>query len=410
MLFRSGATPAAMRAMILYPTNALVEDQVTRLRRAVRGLRAGATPVDVWFGRYTGATPGHGELPDGRAGSEPVRVVGQDLRDLVRQVGVLKELGEHDLLSQFQDPAAGELTTRWDMIATPPDILVTNYSMLNAMLMRDLEESMFEATRAWLAADASHVFTLVVDELHLYRGSSGAEVGMVVRNLASRLGLDHDSPRFRIIGTSASLPSDESGLEYLERFFGVDRATFRVEPGEPRPLSRPPVPDLDEVLHLPEERLGEAAVRGRWAEVIANACIADGDSAPSATIIADIADRLFQGATEGLRGVQSMTKALAQAEVPQIQFRAHVMLRGMRGLWACSNQDCSEVIPSEGRRVGRLYDTPRSTCSCGARVLELLYCYECGDTSLGGYVIRPEGADPNTVLLSTTPVDRKSVV
>lgn len=399
-----GATPAAMRAMILYPTNALVEDQVARLRRAIRGLRDGAAPVDIWFGRYTGATPGHGELPEGRAGSDPVRKVAQGMRDLVRQVEVLKNLHEQDLLSQFQDPGAGELVARWDMVATPPDILVTNYSMLNAMLMRDLEEPMFEATRRWLASDHDHVFTLVVDELHLYRGSSGAEVGMVVRNLASRLGLDHDSPRFRIIGTSASLPGDGSGLEYLERFFGVDRSTFRVEPGEPRALPNPPAPDLQDVLGVPEESLVEAAAQGQWAEVLANACIPDGESAPRAAAVADIAERLFGDPADGLRGVQTMARALARTEVPQIQFRGHVMLRGMRGLWACSNQHCTEVSPSEGRRVGRLYDTPRSTCACGARVLELLYCYECGDASLGGYVVRPDGADPHTVLLSTTPV------
>lgn len=397
-------TPAAMRAMILYPTNALVEDQVARLRRAVRGLRGGTAPVDVWFGRYTGATPGGGAVPEGRAGADPVRAVAQDMRDLVRQVEVLKGLGEQDLLSQFQDPAAGELVTRWDMVATPPDILVTNYSMLNAMLMRDLEEPMFEATREWLAADPAHVFTLVVDELHLYRGSSGAEVGMVVRNLASRLGLEHDSSRFRIIGTSASLPGDDSGLEYLERFFGVDRSTFKVEPGEPRALGQPQAPDLDDVLSLHDGDLAKAAADANWAEVIANACIAEGESAPRATAVIDIADRIFPGAVDGLRGLQLMTKALAAAEVPQIQFRGHIMLRGMRGLWACSNQECTEVMASEGRRVGKLYDTPRSTCTCGARVLEFLYCYECGDASLGGYVVRPDGADPNTVLLSTTPV------
>ena len=50
-----------------------------------------------------------------------------------------------------------------------------------------------------------------------------------------------------------------------------------------------------------------------------------------------------------------------------------------------------------------MYDTPRSTCAdCGARVLELLYCFECGDVSLGGYVVdRP---DRGAVVLSTTPV------
>ncbi len=42
------------------------------------------------------------------------------------------------------------MLSRWDMVTAPPDILVTNYSMFNVMLMRDLEDPMFEATREWL--------------------------------------------------------------------------------------------------------------------------------------------------------------------------------------------------------------------------------------------------------------------
>jgi DEAD/DEAH box helicase domain-containing protein len=57
-------------------------------------------------------------------------------------------------------------------------------------------------------------------------------------------------------------------------------------------------------------------------------------------------------------------------------------------MWACTNPGCSGVPDEDrdGRALGRLYERPRTTCtSCGSRVLELLYCYECGDVSLGGY-------------------------
>ena len=60
-----------------------------------------------------------------------------------------------DDLAQFADPRAHEMLTRWDMIAAPPDVLVTNYSMLNAMLMREVEQPMFDATARWLRASAS---------------------------------------------------------------------------------------------------------------------------------------------------------------------------------------------------------------------------------------------------------------
>lgn len=398
-----GASSAAVRSVILYPTNALVEDQVARLRRAVRSLRDQESPIDLWFGRYTGATPGSGGVPTGKVSARATADAARDMRELSRLNARLAELNDPDLMAQFQDPYAGELITRWDMIATPPDVLVTNYSMLNVMLMRDVEEPIFESTRQWLQRSPNHIFTLVVDELHLYRGSTGAEVGMVVRNLASRLGLEPSSDQFRIIATSASLPGNDSGLEYLERFFGVDRDSFLIEPGQPRPLVPGNKPTAGDVLSIASNELAEVAARDRWAETIAAACADPSDGRPKATRIDTVATRLFGSDPTASKALAAMLSGLADATKPQIQFRAHVMMRGMRGLWACSDPTCPGGTDSEPRRIGRMYDTPRSTCAdCGARVLELLYCFECGDVSLGGYVVdRPERG---AAILSTTPV------
>lgn len=62
----------------------------------------------------------------------------------------------------------------------------------------------------------------------------------------------------------------------------------------------------------------------------------------------------------------------------------------------------TETAPE--RKIGRLYNTPLSACaSCGSRVLELLYCYECGDVSLGGFIV-PTNKDYDEILLSPGPV------
>src|SRR5699024_10079807 len=82
---RGAERPAAVRSMVLYPTNALVEDQIVRLRRAIRGIRERGGP-SLWFGRYTSASPGGTRMPGprggGSAGSVPVREIGVDLRNL----------------------------------------------------------------------------------------------------------------------------------------------------------------------------------------------------------------------------------------------------------------------------------------------------------------------------------------
>ena len=65
---------------------------------------------------------------------------------------------------QPEDP---ELLTRHEVLAAPPDVLITNYSMLEYMLMRPLERPIFDATRRWLANNPDERFLLVIDEAHL---------------------------------------------------------------------------------------------------------------------------------------------------------------------------------------------------------------------------------------------------
>ena len=91
---------------------------------------------------------------------------------------------------------------------------------------------MFSATREWLAADPAHVLTLVVDELHLYRGTQGSEVAMIVRNLCDRFGLEPDSPQLKIVATSASLDSDRAA--YLETVLRGREGPLLTVPANPR--------------------------------------------------------------------------------------------------------------------------------------------------------------------------------
>lgn len=238
--------PKALRAMLLYPMNALVEDQLTRLRKSLDSPEAHEI-MDrrmngnrIFFGRYTSATPVAGYLRHPRRGDEP-----QQQRNAARRVKRVadalttfakdQELAQrHDRTHGDQDPTrylfpaidGGELVARWDMQATPPDLLVTNVSMLGTMLSREVEQSMFDSTRSWLENDENAYFFLVLDELHLIRGSAGTEVAGLIRALIHRLGLDRPENRhkLRILASSASLPLDERdrerSLKYLHDFFG----------------------------------------------------------------------------------------------------------------------------------------------------------------------------------------------
>ena len=368
---------------------------MTRLRLAVRHLGQTLPGRPLWFGRYTGVTLGSNSDP--QAGSKRLQEAVTDLRSMQRDFQRLVETGYSATdLAQFPDPSIHEMLTRWDMVDSPPDVLVTNYSMLNAMLMRANETPLFEQTRAWLDADEKHVFHLVVDELHLYRGTQGSEVALVVRNLLHRLGIAPDSPQLRCIGTSASLDSGAQGTQFLEQFFGVPSSTFHIAPGRPRSIESP-----DDLANA--EPLSAVAI----STLLTRACWDSEESRYRATPLSEIARHAFGPDLDGFRSFERALRILASAppESGIIPMRSHHFVRSVRGLWACTNRDCSgvKVTDREGRGIGRLVGTPTSTCpSCGCRVLELLYCFECGDVSLGGFIVdRRDGF----VVLGPTPPD-----
>ena len=400
----------AVRALLLYPTNALVEDQISRIRQAAfRAKEFNGSPL-FYFGRYTGGTPGGMYYPAPRLDAKDkkrINSVAQEIREIDAEANSLKEK-PYGIRAQFSDPRCGEMMTRWDMIESPPDILITNVSMLNVMLLRENESDIFDKTREWLNESEDNHFSLVVDELHGYRGTQGTEVAIIIKNLLSRLGLSQDSPQLRCLGTSASLDGEE-GKSYIQQFFGVDQKSFSIFPGEPyKPNEELPVNQNQiEALNSIDESLKEETLKEIFKTIsprrlLGSACLKAGATLDNRVIPAKI-----QKIGEALLGtkyssdlldkvfVAAELEKLESFESPQPSFRAHMFLRQIQGMWACSNSKCDQVRSDykyQGRTIGRLFKTPALKCDCGGQVLELLYCYDCGEMYLGGYVTKkPEG-------------------
>jgi len=246
---------AGLRALILYPMNALVEDQLRRLRMALdcremhelyNSRYNGHRPR---IGRYNSATLGGTKdfrhhtpncgrddgLPIGPHAAAREHEVASKLHDMQETWDSVLQLHENDArlvyLSHehedgffFQNPFGIEARTRQDMHHMCPDILVTNQSMLTGMMMREFDEPIIEQTRTYLATDGA-VFHLVLDELHLHRGAAGTEVALQIRLLLDRLGLINPDggldDRLRVLCSSASL-NDGEGREFLRDFFSFE--------------------------------------------------------------------------------------------------------------------------------------------------------------------------------------------
>ncbi|MEU6904749.1 DEAD/DEAH box helicase [Streptomyces coeruleorubidus] len=388
--------PAAMRVLILYPTNALADDQLVRLRKSLDSreahewLNRKRNGHRFYFGRYTGATP-----VSGSRDSEPANF---RLRRYLREVEERQRRADEKLGEGLQPfiPRLGgaEMHARWDMQAAPPDIMVTNYSMLNIMLLRKQEGHIFNATRKWLEEAPDARFTLILDELHMYRGTAGTEVAYLLRNLRHRLGLDKSPEKFRVLAASASLEAGRDD-EFLDGFFALPGSRRVIIPGRTKEIrgggdlvahaerfaqaAKAPVTQDEAVALAQETGLGPALQRA----------LTPGGR-PRALSAPELAKSLFlnvpeEQRQEALHGVLRILGSAQDLELPQL--RAHFFFRNVEGIWACSDPNCPDIPVEHGpeRRVGRLFAEPTSRCTCGARVLELLSCQACGDLMLGGY-------------------------
>ena len=179
-----------VRAMILYPMNALANDQRGRLGDICGALREAASGFEPTFGQYIGQTP-------------------KNARDNWRNAA-----------ARAEERLSGEFVFRDEIRRAPPHILLTNYSMLEYLLIRPDDSPLFDGGRG-----ARWQF-IVLDEAHQYRGARGMEMGMLIRRLKQRLRAGGRQDSFRCIATSATISSGESEedkqvvAEFAEELFG----------------------------------------------------------------------------------------------------------------------------------------------------------------------------------------------
>ncbi len=390
LTWKDDGRPRGIRTLILYPLNALADDQMIKLRKVLdSGTTAGWYRKHdfkdrIYFGRYTGKTV---------------------------KSGAAAESG------------SVEIKSRAGMKKNCPDIFITNSSMLNVMMMRQEEleaGSIFDQTRKYLEKEGTFI-TLVVDELHSYSGTAGTEVSYVLKTLLKRLGIDGKPGKYRIIATSASLSQDDATASFLEGFFNAGgRERFRI-------ISDPPFSPVEcdgserlpfgllielkerlelcnsdesvekETLSFLEEKCSmtplEFIKKHHFKERIYNILPGYGNARDSG----QVADILFSGysgiRSERLSALESLLVILNLSKSDGKPFqpvRAHYFAKNVRSLYVCSNSNCSGISGKHAsdplRKFGRLFASPVPVCtSCGSRVYEAFVCRHCGELFAGGY-------------------------
>jgi len=189
--YENGNRDIGIRAIFLYPMNALVNDQIDRIRKIL------STFPDITFGFFTGDTPENG--------SDRIRKKYEDEHE-----------SEEDPLKR--KILQNELVTREEIRENPPYFLFTNYSMLEYLMIRPHDFALFqpEYIKNWKY--------VVLDEAHTYSGALGIEISMLMKRLT---GYARKKPHF--ILTSATLGKQgESEKEIIEFAHNLTSENFKT--------------------------------------------------------------------------------------------------------------------------------------------------------------------------------------
>lgn len=169
----SGDLSDGVRALIIYPMNALANDQMKRMRELL------VDYPNITFGSYTGET----EREDKAA------------------------VSKYMSLNNGEKPISNERISRRQMKEKPPHILITNYAMLEYLLLRPDDNVFFHGTYS------NEWKFIVLDEAHTYTGATGIEVSMLLRRLKNTLSSCND---IKFILTSATLGDEKDNQDICD--------------------------------------------------------------------------------------------------------------------------------------------------------------------------------------------------
>ncbi|MBX3274770.1 MAG: DEAD/DEAH box helicase [Sandaracinaceae bacterium] len=362
---------SGVRALFLYPLNALINSQRDRLLAWTS-----AFGDSIRFCLYNGNTP-------------------------------------EDVKPSAAAATPNEVRSRRALRRDPPPILVTNATMLEYMMIRAIDAPIVEGSRGRLR-------WIVLDEAHTYLGSAAAELSLLLRRVMHAFDVRPEDVRF--VATSATIGEKDAEPKlqaFLADLAGIPVDQVRVVTGQrlapPLPeeclAHEEPLPSLEGVRALDDEACYPALARSapmrelraranRGPVSLADAREVLGTATPSETLAwLDEASRATERLPPGASGEPPDEHAF-------LPLRGHFMTRSLTGLWACVDRGCGAVagttLAGTDWPFGAVYRERRTRCACGAIVLEVVLCNGCGEAYLAAAVrgdrFEPCAWEPGTAL------------
>ena len=356
-----------IQALFLYPLNALIQSQRERLR-------AWTGPFDgsIRFCLYNGNTPDKAKADEYRK-------------------------------------APNEVHDRTVLRDCPPDILVTNPTMLEYMLVRAQDAPILEKSQGKLR-------WIVLDEAHNYIGSQAAELALLLRRVLHAFGTSASQVRF--VATSATIgAADAAGQQQLQEFLSrlagvaVDKVTVvtgeRAIPPMQAQIEAQAAQQTLEQLRPGVDGMGAVTdSHGLYQRLVVHPVArkirslfipAEGGQSFQTLPAVQAAIAAPGGAVSEVQALQwldTLTAAVSgdgRDALPFLPLRLHAFHNTLNGLWACANPDCqakrASALDDPQWSFGAVYTAERSHCTCGAPVFPLVSCNDCNQTYLKAHLV-----------------------
>ena len=330
-LYEQGCTNE-IQAIFLYPLNALMEDQKHRLSDycSKTGLR---------FAVYNGDTPEF--RADGRDDILPNEVkTREDIRDIKNQ-------------------------------GTRPQILLTNPSMLEYILVRQKDQKMLQDS-------AGKLRWIIIDEAHSYSGSSAVEMAYQIKRILEAFQVRAEDVRFAC--TSATIGGQDGAqslAEFISTITGQSVTQIKVIGGNrlvpslndaklTSTLTENEFPSTIKRVVSLRKRINEVpgmTLRQIWEWLRPELSYDSSRVIPALQLV----DKLCEMTVDGL---------------PVMSLRGHFFMRSISGIYCCANPNCNGT---SGTPYGHLTTYKAAVCpKCGMPLLEIVQCKRCGGFVLMG--------------------------
>lgn len=259
--------------------------------------------------------------------------------------------------------ALPELVSREQIRETPPQILFTNPTMLEYMLVRNADVPILEKSKGTLR-------WILLDEAHTLTGSKAAEMALLIRRVVSAFEIDINDLRFAITSATVGTGNTETLKRFMSDLCGISVDQIEVITGKRvnDQIADKDIPHLSETLSqnniklLREQFLLKKGIT--QSEIGKHLHITN--KLDQLSVIDNLAEQKVDGAN-------------------LLPVRGHFFTRGIGGVYACTNTKCDKHKDTKpNKALGTMYTIAGKKCSCGHPLLELVACRSCGNMMLEG--------------------------